>query len=87
MSTTQEPSVDCYADADFAGTYRKDADLQDPTTAKSRTGYIIYVHGVPVTWGSRLQTEIALSSVEAEYVCLSTACRETLALRHLLQEL
>ena len=87
MSTTQEPSVDCYADADFAGTYRKDADLQDPTTAKSRTGYIIYVHGVPVTWGSRLQTEIALSSVEAEYVCLSTACRETLGLRHLLQEL
>ena len=87
MTTTVEPKVDCYADADFAGAYRKDADLQDPTTAKSRTGYIIYVHGVPVTWGSRLQTEIALSSVEAEYVCLSTACRELLGLRALLQEL
>ena len=38
-------------------------------------------------WFSRLQTEIALSTTEAEYIALSTGAREVLPIRALLQEL
>ena len=30
----------------------------------------------PISWGSRLQTEIPLSTAESEYIALSTAMRE-----------
>ena len=86
FSINPDPTVDCFVDADFAGGFRKDEDLQDPSTARSRTGYVIYVFGVPITWGSKLQTEIALSTMESEYIALSTAAREVLSLRNLLHE-
>jgi Reverse transcriptase (RNA-dependent DNA polymerase) len=87
FSTKDEATVDCYVDADFAGAFNKDGDTQDPATARSRTGYIIFAYGVPICWGSKLQTEIALSTTEAEYIALSTATREVLGLRNLLEEL
>ena len=40
-----------------------------------------------ITWGSRKQTTIALSSTEAEYVALLEASREAIWLRHLYGEL
>ena len=39
-----------------------------------------------MVWVSKLQTEIALSTLEAEYIALSQAMRELLPLRELLQE-
>jgi len=42
---------------------------------------------MPLTWASRLQTEIALSTVEAEYIALSTAMRDLLPGRALLKEI
>ena len=44
-------------------------------------------NGGAITWGSRKQTVIALSSTEAEYVALSEASREAMWLRHLYGEL
>ena len=41
----------------------------------------------PVMWVSKLQTEIALSTTEAEYVALSQAMRDLLPLRTLLSEI
>jgi len=41
----------------------------------------------PVLWASKLQTEIALSTVEAEYIALSTSLRELIPMRTLLLEL
>ena len=38
---------------------------------KSRTGYIITLGGCPAFWKSQLQSSIALSTAEAEYVALS----------------
>jgi hypothetical protein len=32
--------------------------------------------GCPVVWASKMQTEIALSTMEAEYIALSTSCRD-----------
>jgi hypothetical protein len=65
--------IDCYPDADFAG-LRSREDVQDPHCVRSRTGYIISLANFPVLWKSHLQTEIALSTMEAEYVTLSTSC-------------
>ena len=62
---------ECWADAAFAGEWNHEFAESDPTTAKSRTRYLLTYAGVPMTWASKLQTEIALSTVEAEYIALS----------------
>ena len=79
MTPSPVPRVNCYPDANFAGLYGHE-DAQDPHCARSCTGYVILAFGCPVLWCSRLQTEIALSTMEAEYVTLSTACKDLLSL-------
>ena len=66
--------IECYVDADFAGAYNKE-DNKDPCSVRSRTGFVIKYAGCPITWASKLQTEIALSTTEAEYIALSQAMR------------
>jgi hypothetical protein len=41
--------------------------------------------GCPITWCSKLQTEIALSTTEAGYIALSQAMREVIPFMHLMQ--
>jgi hypothetical protein len=77
--------LDCYVDADFAGLYGRDPD-REPSSAKSRTGYLITLGNAPVIWKSQLQTEISLSTLESEYSALSTSMRALLPLRALLVE-
>ncbi len=79
-------SLEMFADADFAGLWNAELP-DDPTSVRSRTGFVITLGGVPLVWGSRLQTEIALSTMEAEYIALSTSLRELLPLQDLLAEL
>ena len=43
--------------------------------------------GCPITWGSKLQTEIALSTTESEYIALSSAMREVIPFMGLVQEI
>ena len=76
----------CYVDADFAGAWHPD-DAQDPVTAKSRTGFYLGYAGCPIYWTSRLQTLVALSTTEAEYVALSTALREAIPLMGVINEI
>jgi len=78
--------LDCYVDADFAGLFGYEDD-QDPTSVKSRTGFVLTLFGCPILWSSKLQTYITLSSTTAEYVAFSMAMRELLPLRVLLQEI
>ena len=78
--------LDCYVDTDFAGLWGAE-DPQDPVCIKSRTGYVITLSGAPVLWVSKLQTEIALSTTEAEYVALSQSMRDLLPMKSLLSEL
>jgi hypothetical protein len=82
----KELTLDCYCDADFAGLFAVE-DPEDPRSTRSRTGFVITLGGTPVIWASRLQTETALSTMEAEYIALSTAMRSLLPLRHTLHEL
>jgi hypothetical protein len=45
--------------------------MNDPSTAKSQTGYVIRYAGCPIIWASELQTKVVLSTTESEYVGLS----------------
>ena len=43
--------------------------------------------GCPLVWASKLQTEVALSTAESEYIALSTALREVIPAMNLMREL
>jgi hypothetical protein len=86
LKPTNDIAADCFVDADFAGLWGSEHH-QDATCAKSRTGYILVVAGCPVIWVSKLQTEIALSTLEAEYIALSQAMRDLIPMRVVIQEL
>ena len=43
--------------------------------------------GCPIVWASKIQSLIALSTCESEYIALSTALRDVLSLMNLLKEL
>ena len=86
LNPSKTLKIDCYPDADFAGLWTRD-DKQDPHCVRSWTGYVICLSNCPVLWKSKLQTEIALSTMEAEYVALSTSCRDLFPLIHLTNEL
>ena len=78
--------VDCYINADFAGSFSV-ANKQDPLSVKSRTGYVIMHQGTPLLWASKMQTQIALSTMEAEYIALSQAMRDLIPIREVLKEI
>jgi hypothetical protein len=83
LRPTKTFDIDCYVDADFAGLWPHENKL-DPSCVKSRTGFAICVANCPVVWSSKLQGDIATSTMEAEYTALSTAMRDVLPLRELL---
>ena len=86
MSPLDSFCVDCYVDADFAGLFSTE-DKQDPVCVKSRTGYVILYRGAPLLWASKMQTQIALSTMEAEYIALSQAMRDLIPIREVLKEI
>ena len=53
----------------------------------SRTGYAIAYAGCPIHFVSKLQTEIALSTAEAEYIALYQDLREVIPLMKFLEEI
>jgi len=85
---TPNPSkgFECYVDADWAGNWHDDY-ANDDASVLSRTGYIITYAGCPIIWSSKMQTLIALSTTEAEYIALSSALRKVITLMNILSEL
>jgi hypothetical protein len=67
-----------YTDSDFAG---------DLDKRRSTTGYTFMFAGAAISWASRLQHCVALSSAEAEYLALSEGAREMIWLQRLLGDL
>ena len=53
----------------------------------SRSGFVIKYTDRPIYWSSKLQTEIALSTAEAEYIALSSSLREVIPLMAVMDEL
>ena len=80
-------SFECYVDADFMGNWDKTIAAEDPNTAKSRYGFVVKYCEVPLYWQSKLQTMIALSTAESEYIGLSHAARYVKSTIYLLQEI
>jgi hypothetical protein len=64
-----------FSDADWAG---------DEMTRKSMSGFIFKLGDSTISWGSKKQSVVALSTTEAEYIALSLACQEAVWLRNLL---
>ena len=67
-----------YSVSDWAG------DLND---RKSTSDYLLMMSEAPVSWKSKKQTCVALSTAEAEYVALATTTQEITWLRQLLKDL
>ena len=86
IQPTSSYNVDCYVDADFAGLWGSE-DPQDPISVKSRTGFVIQFMGCPLLWVSKLQTQVSLSTMEAEYIALSHSMRELIGTREILKEI
>lgn len=63
-----------YSDADWAG---------DLTDRHSTSGYVFEMGGAAISWRSKKQTCVALSTAEAEYVALAAATQEAVWLRQL----
>jgi hypothetical protein len=64
-----------------------DAAYANADDCKSTSGYVFLEGGGAISWMSKKQSVIALSSTEAEYIALSEAGREACWLRSLYQEL
>jgi hypothetical protein len=67
-----------YTDADYAG---------DLDTRRSTTGYVFIMTGGAIAWQSKLQSTVAVSTTEAEYMAAAAAVKEALWLRKLLEDL
>lgn len=67
-----------YSDSDWAG---------DHTDRKSTFGFVFMLNGGTISYVSKKQPVVALSSTEAEYVAWSLVAREATWLRLLLTEL
>jgi len=72
------PQISAYSDSDFA---------QDRSTRRSVSAYTVYLHGNLISWRSRLQPTVTVSTAEAEYLALSEAGREVRWIISLLGEL
>ena len=64
-----------YSDADWAG--QKD-------DRRSTSGYVFLVAGAAISWASKTQKSVALSTAEAEYMALAEASKEAVHLKALL---
>ena len=63
-----------YSNADWGG---------DTNNCKSTTGYLFQIGGTAITWQSKKQSCVALSTAEAEYIALAGASQETTWLKQL----
>jgi hypothetical protein len=78
MFSGDEFDLHVFSDADWAG---------DITTRRSTTGYVVFAGGGPIAWQSKLQTTVATSSMESEYMALYGGMQEIVWLRGVLEEL
>ena len=67
-----------FCDSDWGG---------DQATGRSTSGWVFLINGTAVSWASKRQKSVSISSMEAEYFALSEAGKEALWLRNFTKEL
>ena len=67
-----------YVDSDMAG---------DKDSRRSTTGYVFTIGGTVVSWISKLQKVVALSTTEVEYVVATKASKEMIWLQRFMEKL
>ena len=72
-----QPHLVGFSDSDYAG---------DIDNRRSTSGYLFMLSGAAITWKSTLQSTVALSTAEAEYMGLTDAAKEAIYLRNLLSD-
>jgi len=78
QATGDKVKLTGYSDSNWAG---------DLDTRRSTTGYTFLVNSGSISWSSKIQTTVALSTTEAEYMALSETTKEVIWLRQLLSDL
>jgi hypothetical protein len=73
-----EPTIQGYVDADWVGCL---------DTRRSTTGWVFTLAGGPVSWSSKRQNVVALSTTEAEYIAAAEAVKEALWLKRFINDL
>ena len=76
-ATEKGMQVNGFVDSDYAG---------DIDTRRSQTGYVFQIGGCTVSWKSNLQSIVALSTTEAEYIACTEAIKEALWLKGITRE-
>ena len=74
-SYTPSMHIQGYVDANWGS---------NPDNRRSTTGYVFTLAGGVISWKSKSQLTVALSSTESEYMALSAATQEALSLRELI---
>jgi hypothetical protein len=67
-----------YVDSDMAG---------DKDSRRSTTGYVFTIGGTTISWISKLQKVVSLSTTEEEYVVATEASKEMIWLQRFMEEL
>lgn len=70
-----DKELEMYVDSNWAG---------DESDRRSRYGYVAMLANGPISWESKKQMSVAVSTMEAEYMGLSEAAKEVVYLKRLL---
>lgn len=75
---SRPPVIQGFVDADFAN---------DPSTARSTSGYVFLLGNTAISWKSQRQRSTARFTAEAEYIALADAAAEAIWLQGLYHQL
>lgn len=78
FSASGNNQLEAFVDADWAS---------NAIDRRSYTGYFFRLSNCAISWETKKQVTVALSSTEAEYMGISECCKEAVYLRNLLLEL
>ena len=80
LKRIERPSIvlQGYVDSDMAS---------DKDSKRSTTGYVFTMGGTAVSWISKLQKVVTLSTTEAEYIAATEASKEVIWLQRFMEEL
>ena len=65
---SEEMKIVAYSDASYA----------EDEGRKSTSGFVFFINGAALTWRSKKQNTVATSSMESEYIALSSAVKEAM---------